>query len=82
VKKLKVTWQDGSWNHGGQQPVASAEIQAEELITAVVGETLVFRALGKGDGSHVNGPVLLIIPEGRLISAIPVIPVEEGADNA
>lgn len=63
---LKVTWQDGPSGLGNGQPIATATVPAYRLATTVIGETLVFR---QGDQA---GQVYLIIPEQRLISAVPV----------
>lgn len=65
MKKLKVTWQDGSWNTAGEQPIATAEVSVNVTVTPV-GETLVFRQGGT------NGPICLVVSEQRLISAVEI----------
>jgi hypothetical protein len=71
ASKLKVTW-ISKWSRGEEEKVESAEIPADGLMVAIVGETLVFRAYGTDPGGAVNGPVLLIVAENRVISAVPV----------
>jgi hypothetical protein len=63
VKKLKVTWQDGSWNRNGEQPVATALLDENVSATHLGEDTLVFKASG-------SAKIVLIIPEQRLISAV------------
>lgn len=67
MKKLKVTWQDGSWNHGGDQPIAETSLPHDVRIN-LLGETLVFTEQS-GDGAAM---VLLAVPESRLISSAQV----------
>ena len=77
-KKLKVTWQGGSWNHqGGEQPTASTELPENARITAVGEDTLVFQV------TDTNGTVrvALVLPAGRLISAVLVDEDEAEAPN-
>jgi len=77
-KKLKVTWQGGSWNHqGGEQPTASAELPEKARVTAVGEDTLVFLV------TDANGTVrpALVLPAGRLISAVLVDEDEDEAPN-
>lgn len=69
MKKLKVTWQDGSWNRDGDQPIATAEIPEKSQIDAVGDDTLVFRSWPDEQSSiRIN----LAIPAGRLISVIEI----------
>lgn len=68
AKNLKVTWLSGAWDV--DQSVAEFLVPADNLQTAVVGETLVFRRAVPGD--VVGGHVYLIVPESRLISAVEV----------
>ena len=77
-KKLKVTWQGGSWNHhGGEQPTASTELPENARITAVGEDTLVFQV------TDTNGTVrvALVLPAGRLISAVLMDEDEAEAPN-
>lgn len=77
-KKLKVTWQGGSWNHhGGEQPTASTELPENARVTAVGEDTLVFQV------ADTNGTVrvALVVPAGRLISAVLVDVDEDEAPN-
>lgn len=69
MKKLKVTWQDGSWNCDGQQPIATAVLARGTGVRAVGEDTLVFTEPG-------SGIITLVIPAQRLVSA-----VEEETDN-
>jgi hypothetical protein len=67
VKKLKVTWQDGSWNRNGEQPIASAKLPEKTRVRHVGEDTLIFEvSLGYDKGTQ----ILLVVPEQRLISAI------------
>jgi hypothetical protein len=66
MKKLKVTWQDGSWMRDGDQSTASAEIPWNATVTAV-GETIVF-----SDGGRPGSTIHLVVPESRLISAVEI----------
>jgi hypothetical protein len=66
VKKLKVTWQDGSWNTDGVQPIATAEIPEASSVEAVGDDTLVFRSRPNSD---MGARLCLVIPASRLISA-------------
>lgn len=72
MKKLKVTWLDGSWSiNDDPQAVDSATI--DPFASAVMhGETLCFVS---NDSSR---RILLAIPQSRLISAV----IIEEAENA
>lgn len=59
--KLKVTWQDGSWNRDGQQPIATKLVPRGVQLVNVGEDTLVFK-----DGSG----IVLAIPGQRLISVV------------
>lgn len=64
MKKLRVTWQDGQWIRDGDQKVTTTDIH-HQAVVKITGETLGFLEPG-------SNRVLLIIPENRLISAVPV----------
>lgn len=64
MRKLKVTWQDGSWDQPGQ-PTSSVDVPVHVMV-ADVGGSLVFR-----DGAS-GSRVYLVIPESRLISAVEI----------
>jgi hypothetical protein len=64
ARKLKVTWQDGSWNRDGDLPIAEAMVPAGAQLVNVGDDTLVFK-----DG---NG-IVLAIPGQRLISVVEIV---------
>jgi len=64
VKKLKVTWMNGSWTDGVDQTITSAEVHVQARIS-LLGETVVVQDPGSME-------VVLVIPENRLISAVQV----------
>lgn len=70
MQKLRVTWQDGSWNREGDQPVASADVPAGVGVKALSEDSLVFVTGG--------GQIHLVIPCQRLISAV-LVDVEDPA---
>jgi hypothetical protein len=72
MKMLRVSWLEG-WASESSQKTVSYDIPADSLVTAIVGETLVFRH--QASGNLVGGHVYLIIPEHRLLSAVEI---EEG----
>lgn len=63
MSALKVTWQDGSWNRNGEQPVATVLLDKNVSAMHIGEDTLVFKA-------SVSEKIVLIIPEQRLISAV------------
>ena len=66
MKKLRVTW-ISDWGADGGQSTAITDIPAHPQIVET-GGCLVFRSNG--------GEVYLVIPAGRLVSAVPA-----GAEN-
>ena len=71
MKMLKVTWLDGSWNRDESMADVSALVSAQVKIT-LLGETLVFQ-------DPTEGEVVLLIPDGRLVSAV-LVDEAEAAD--
>ena len=64
MRNLKVTWQDGSWNRDGDQPIATATVSAGAQLVNVGEDTLVFK-----DSSG----IVLAIPGQRLISVVEIV---------
>jgi hypothetical protein len=64
VKKLKVSWQEGTWKPDGDMPIASATVPADARVEAVA-DTLVFKV-------GPNQRICLAVPAARLVSAVEV----------
>lgn len=75
MKVLLVTWLAGSWDMDGGQPIETATVPVH-VVVAAVGDSIVFRRGQDGSETY------LVVPEGRLVSAVAVEIEAEGSLRA